>query len=199
MQRLHHVNVIHAHMTSHAVLLNIACVHKCIEIEMKNGSKPLHKFTNLCREVMWLSSMAPDGISKSLFDAIVPVVSGQQQGSVIITYCTDNAEAAALIWKIRQCVAGQFFGYWRNVMSYRLEMVQKLMESFDINAALLTQFSEFNSTTLTVTTTFGDGDKQLESVEVDLGIDQGWYADLEGDNGNKVDLIGHKEALAMTL
>jgi hypothetical protein len=84
-------------------------------------------------------------------------------------------------------------------MRYRLEMVQKLMASFDINAALLAQFSEFDSTTLTVITTFGDVNKQLESAEVHLGIDQGWYADLEGDNGNKVDLISHREALAMTL
>jgi hypothetical protein len=74
-------------------------------------------------------------------------------------------------------------------MHYRLEMVQKLMESFDVNTALLARFSEVNSTTLTVTTTFGDVNEQLESVEADLGIDQGWYADLEGDNGKKVDLI----------
>jgi hypothetical protein len=73
------------------------------------------------------------------------------------------------------------------------------MESFDVNAALLAQFSELDSTTLTVTTTFGDVDKQLESLEADLGIDQGWYADLEGDNSNKVDLISHQEALAMIL
>jgi hypothetical protein len=52
MQRLHCVNVIHAYMTSHAMLPNIACVHKRIEIEMEDGSKPLHKFTDLCREVI---------------------------------------------------------------------------------------------------------------------------------------------------
>jgi hypothetical protein len=75
--------------------------------------------------------MALDGTSKLLFDAIVPVVSGQQQGSAIITY-------SALIQKIRRSIAGWFFGYWRNVMRYRLEMVQKLMESFDVDAALLT-------------------------------------------------------------
>jgi hypothetical protein len=200
MQHLHRVNVIiHAYMTSHAVLPNIVCVHKCVEIKMEDGSKPLYKFNDPCRVVMWLSSMAPDGTSKLLFDAIVPVVSGQQQGSMIITYCMDNTEAAALIWKIRQSVAGWFFGYWWNVMRYRLEMVNKLMERFDIDAAFLAQFSEFNSTTLTVTTTFRDVNKQLESIEVVLGIDQGWYAGLEGDNGNKADLIGHWEALMMTL
>jgi hypothetical protein len=121
MQRLRHVNVIHMYMTSHAVLPNIACVYQRAEIEMEDASKPLHKFTDLCREVMWLSSMAPDGTSKPLFDAIVPVVLGQQQGSVIITYRTDNAEAAALIQKIRWSVAGWFVGYWRNVCTTGLK------------------------------------------------------------------------------
>jgi hypothetical protein len=50
--------------------------------------------------------MAPDGTLTPLFDAIVPVVSGQKQGSVIITYRTDNAEAAAFIQKICRSIAG---------------------------------------------------------------------------------------------
>jgi hypothetical protein len=116
MQLLRHVNVIQAYMTSHAVLPNIACVDKRVKIEMEDGSKPLHKFTDLCREVMWLSSMAPDGTLKLLFDAIMPVVLGQQQGSAIITYRTDNTEAAALIRKIHRSITGWFFGYWQNVM-----------------------------------------------------------------------------------
>jgi hypothetical protein len=52
-------------------------------------------------------------------------------------------------------------------------MVQKLMESFDINAALLVRFSDFDSTTLTVTTTLVGINKQLESIEEDLGMNQG--------------------------
>jgi hypothetical protein len=78
-------------------------------------------------------------------------------------------------------------------------MVRKLMESFDIDAALLAQFLEFDPLTLTVMTTFGDVDEQLESVEADLGINQGWNADSKGNKGNKFNLVGHCEALAMTL
>jgi hypothetical protein len=122
MQRLRCVNVIHLYMTSPPCFLTLF-VYISVKIEMEDGSKPLQKFTNLCREVMWLSSTAPNGTSKPLFDAIVPVVLGQQQGSVIITYHTDNAEAAALIGKICWSVASCFFGYWQNVMRYRLEMV----------------------------------------------------------------------------
>ncbi len=36
-------------------------------------------------------------------------------------------------------------------------------------------------------------------MEEDLGIDQGWNADSELGDDSRVDLIGHREALAMTL
>jgi hypothetical protein len=52
-------------------------------------------------------------------------------------------------------------------------MVQKLMESFDIDSALLARYSVFDPLTLEVQTGLDDKDDQLESVEVDLGIDQG--------------------------
>ena len=90
-------------------------------------------------------------------------------------------------------------GYWIHVQHYKLGMVKMLMESFDINAALLARFSEFNPVTLIVKTTFGDVNEQLERVEEDLGIKQGWNANTELGEESRVDLIGHQEALAMTL
>ncbi len=57
-------------------------------------------------------------------------------------------------------------------MKYRVEMVQKLMESFDVDAVLLACFSKFDLVTLTVLPTFGDANEQLESVEANLGINQ---------------------------
>ena len=77
-----------------------------VEIEMEDGSKPPHKFTDLCWEVMWLTSPAADSPPIPLFDAIIPIVSGQQNGSATITYWTDNKEAAELICKICRSVAG---------------------------------------------------------------------------------------------
>jgi hypothetical protein len=78
-------------------------------------------------------------------------------------------------------------------------MVRKLMESFDVDAALLACFSDFDPATLIVTATFGDVNEQLDSVEADLGIDQGWNADLEGNDGNRVNVVSHSKDLAMTL
>jgi hypothetical protein len=46
---------------------------------------------------------------------------------------------------------------------------------------------------------FGDSDGQLEGVESELGIDRDWEADMEGDYGRMVYIVGHKEALEMTL
>ena len=84
-------------------------------------------------------------------------------------------------------------------MTYKLEMVQKLMESFDVDAALLSRFSQFDPKKLIVVTTFGDDDEQFNWVEEDLGIDQGWNADLEDADACRIDVIGHREALTMTL
>jgi hypothetical protein len=85
------------------------------------------------------------------------------------------------------------------VRQYKLSMVQKLMESFNVDAALLARFLVFGTTTLDVMTEFGNVDKQLYSVKADLGIEQGWQEDLENREGNRVDVVGHHKALAMML
>jgi hypothetical protein len=196
MKRLRQVNVIHAYMISHTILPTIVTLHKKNEIKMKDGSEPKHKFTNLCWEVMWLT----DNLKRHLFNGIIPVESGYNKGSAIITYCTDNKEAAVLVKKIKRCPAGWFFGYWQQIKIYRLEMVQKLMESFDVDEALLVRFTEFDPATLILKTRFGDVDEQLERVETNPGINQGWYVDLEDkETGTRVDVVGHHKALEMTL
>ncbi len=78
-------------------------------------------------------------------------------------------------------------------------MIKKLMESFNINAAKLVRYSEFDIETLTVDTKFGDIDEQLDGIEVELGINQCWEADLEEGDGNRVDVTGHRAVLAQTL
>jgi hypothetical protein len=66
-----------------------------------------------------------------------------------------------------------WFGYWRQIRKYNLPTVQLLMESFNTNQAIFSQFLTFDPDTLTVEAKFGNTDKQLESMESDLGIDQG--------------------------
>jgi hypothetical protein len=95
-------------MMSHTILPNIATVHKQVDIEMEDKSRSSHKFTHLCRKFMWLKLSHKDELSKFLFDAIIPIVPGHQQGCAIVTYRTDNKEVAALVKKIRRSVAAWF-------------------------------------------------------------------------------------------
>jgi hypothetical protein len=117
---------------------------------MADGSKPKHKFTNLSQEFMWLSLTDANRKEVPLFDVIVPIFSGMQSGSAVVTYRNDNNEATILIRKIPQSVALWFFGYWTQVLKYKNGMIKKLMESFNIDAAKLAVLSTFNVKIFTV-------------------------------------------------
>jgi hypothetical protein len=82
---------------------------------------------------------------------------------------------------------------------YKHSMIKKLMESFDINAAKLVGYSKFYVEILSVDTRFGDVDKQLNGIEVELEINQCCEVDFEERDGNRVDVIGHRKVLAQTL
>jgi hypothetical protein len=90
---------------AHTVIPNIETVHKQVEIEMANESKPPHKFIDLCQEFMWLTSTAADGTESPLFNVVMPIISGVQSGSALVTYQTDNKEAVILIRKTKHSVA----------------------------------------------------------------------------------------------
>ena len=92
MQRLCKVNVVHGHKKTFLTLPTIQTVHKHVEVEMADGSKPPHKFTDLCHEVMSLQSFTPAEPPVFLFDAIIPILSGVQNGSATVTYRVDNRE-----------------------------------------------------------------------------------------------------------
>jgi hypothetical protein len=46
---------------------------------------------------------------------------------------------------------------------------------------------------MTVDAEFGDSDGQLEGVELELGIDRDWEADMEGNDGRTVDIMDIKK------
>ncbi len=147
---------------------------------------------------MWLSSPNSDGIKVPLFDIVIPIVSGIQSGSAMVTYRNDNREAAILIRNIRQSVTSWFYGYWTHVLKYKHGVIKKLMKSFDIDMAKLTGLSTFGVATLMVYTEYGNVDEQLEHIKANLGTNQ-WFADSEEVGGVKMTISGNKEALAQTL
>ncbi len=109
MQRLQRVNVMYLDFLAHTIIPNIETVHLRVEIEMADGSPPQHKFTNLCWEFMWLTSTVADGTEVPLFDVVMPIVLGIQSGSAVVTYRTDNKEAAIFVRTIKHSVALWFF------------------------------------------------------------------------------------------
>ncbi len=111
-------------------------VHKQVKVEMANGSAPLHKFTNLCCEFMMLTKRVLERDKVVfLFDVVIPIVSGIQAGSAVVTYRSDNKEAAILFMKIKCSMALWFLGYWTKIQKYKNGMIKKLMESFNTDAA----------------------------------------------------------------
>jgi hypothetical protein len=199
LQRLQRCNVVYSYNLSSVVLAGIATVHKQVKVNMSDGSPPPYKFTNLCREAMSLKVTDKDGVISLAVDAIIPILSGLYSGGATLMYHTDSIMSAALAQKIKRSPAGRFIGYWGQTCKYKVGMITKLMESFTIDAAALAEFLVFDPATLEIQTGLDDKDDFLESVEADLGIDQGWTADTEGIVGVQVDVSGYREALARTL
>jgi hypothetical protein len=202
LQQLWQCNVVYSDKLNSVVIPNIVTVHKRVEVQIEDiGIMAPHKFTSLGREFMMLvdSILSAKGEVIYAFDAIIPILMGPNRGGTTLTYRRDNVYANALVRKIKKSVAAWFLGFWQKKQGYRLEMVQSLMESFSIEASHLAQYSTFDPITLMVEAEFGDSVGQLEGVELELGIDRDWEADMEGNDGQVVDVVGHKEALEMTL
>ncbi len=55
-QCLRHIKVMYSYMITSTVFPNIVTIHKRVEVEMADGSKPPQKFTDLCQKIMILST-----------------------------------------------------------------------------------------------------------------------------------------------
>jgi hypothetical protein len=143
---------------------------------------------------------AIDKHNACVFDAIVPILGGQVGAGATVTYRSSNPYAHKLVGKMRKSIVAWLFHCWLQVCGYKLTMVQTLMESFNTEAALIAQFLTFNANALEVRTTFADENDYLESMEADLGINQGWATDDKNfDKSPKISLEGTHEALQQTL
>jgi hypothetical protein len=166
---------------------------------------PPNKFTDLCWEVLEIVAVLPPDDPRYgkkvvfAFDAIVPICTGTHSGSAILTFCSNCKYAIDLAWKMKKSPPTWWFGYLRTVCSYDLPTVQSLMESFDTQQALFSRYSTFDPATLVVDTEFGETDEQLESMEADLGIDQGWEVDREVSDGHGFVVDGYQAAMEKTL
>jgi hypothetical protein len=74
MQHLCQVNIIYAYHLSSTVILDVATVHKRVEVEIEDGSRPPYKFTDLLRQAMALMVTGNDGTSRPAFNAMILVL-----------------------------------------------------------------------------------------------------------------------------
>ena len=72
------------------------------------------------------------------------------------------------------------------------------MESFDIDAALLAQFSTFDPLTLTVESEFGDNDNYIEENEAEFGL-TGFMGEEKEAGDIQIDLTAAREGIQASL
>ncbi len=74
-----------------------------------------------------------------------------------------------------------------------------IASTFDTQQALFSRYSTFDPATLVVDMEFGELDEKLESMEADVGIDQGWDVVREVSNGRGFAVEGYQAAMEKTL
>jgi hypothetical protein len=102
------------------------------------STKAPHKFADLGQVLMGI--MIPD-TEKDAFDAIVPILKGNNSANAMIAYRENSAYSKSLAKKIAKNLPGWVLRYLRQVCGYNLLTFQMLMESFKIHQVGLTCFS----------------------------------------------------------
>jgi hypothetical protein len=205
-QRLRQCIIIYPYSIASKIFLFVETIHKQVEVWMEDADAPCpFKFMDFSQVLRELRVPLEDNNPRAgkgdifAFDSCIPNLSGQNSGSVTITFRSDCKYSIGLVQKIKKSPPSWWLGNLRQIRKYNLPTLQSLMESFDTNQAIFSQFLTFDPDTLTVEAEFGDTDEQLESMESDLGIDQGWLADMEEGKGGQLAVVGHQEALEKTL
>ena len=126
--------------------------------------------------------MTPSG--NQLVHGICPRLRGPNAGSVDITVLTKDGEAVDLARKIAANPCSWWWHVW-TLKGYTLGTKQSLMESFDLEAAMLAPQTKFDNETLEVSGHFGNEDKFLDEAEEWLDSDD---EDAGNDQGPLIDV-----------
>ena len=189
---LQRYKTLHVKISAKMEFLNMPDVtnlFKTVEVRMADGLKPHRKFT--CLQQEYFDLMTPSGTR--VIDAIIPRLRGMSAGSADVTMRIRDAEAVEIARNIAYCPAAWWWGLW-TLKGYALGMIQALMESFDMDAALLAGHSTFNTENWTVETVFGRDDDFLEREEALLSSDE------EDENNVQMEIDGDaREQLVSTL
>ena len=159
----------------------VANVSKDVEIVMEDPTvRPPRKFTSLAQEYADLRCPTTQEV---VVHAIVPCLRGMGAGSADITFLSKTVEAESILRKIEKDPAAWWWHVWGSVKGYDVNTRRTLMESFDIDSAMLAAHSKFDAKTFVVTSEFAAEDDYLDEMEAEFGVTE---EDLVGGNDGKV-------------
>ena len=87
--------------------------------------------------------------------------------------------------RLKKDPAAWWWHVWGSVKGYDVNTRRTLMESFDIDSAMLAAHSKFDATTFVVTSEFAAEDDYLDEMEAEFGVTD---EDLVGGNDGKVEI-----------
>ena len=200
-QRLRRFHQVYLRKLVEFIIPSIENLNKVVEVRLSDlnvakdpKAKRPYKLTYLLKEIMGLTIMKEEEELR-VVQSCIPVARGMGAGTAKVTVRADFPEALELVDNLRRCPAGFFFGYWTS-RGWKETCVQTLMESFEIEAAQLAGFANFNTAAMRVTSPYAEEDDFLEMVEEELGL--GAFTEAP-KLAMSIDLGEAKEALASTL
>ena len=151
---------------------------------MTDGSRPPRGVSTLRQEYFDLTSSNDGTIIHGVF---VRIKSASQGLSVDVTYMVSNREVKSILTKVGHCPSAWWYWHWHWVeKGYTQGTILSLLNSFESDAADNAHDSEYDPSTMTVTSMFAGNDKNqwLDQVEEEFG------SDLSDHNINNVQNSG---------
>ena len=179
MQRLRRFQVVYSYSILLIVVPHVDNLYKDVEVRMaEEGATRPCKFTSLLREMMSIT-VAVEGVGEEVpvIHAAIPNMAGLRAGTITVSVKSQHKECLAVVEQWKKCMGGWWWHYWQQVRGYKISCCRSLMESFEVDHALLAQHATFDPETLRVSTPFEDEDDFLAEVEAEYALD--------GDDGDE--------------
>ncbi len=106
-----------------------------------------------------------------------------------VTYMVSNREAKSILTKVGHCPSAWWYWHWLK-KSYTQGTILSLLNSFESDAADNAHDSDYDSSTMTVTSMFAGNDENqwLDQVEEEFGSDLSDHDDNNVQNGTTIKL-----------
>ena len=181
----HHVNYSSkVRYIQHKTILNL---DHPVTLAMTDGSRPPRGVSTLRQEYFDLKTSDDGTIIHGVF---VRIESATRGPSVDVTYMVSNKEAKSILTKVGHCPSAWWYWHWVE-KGYTQGTILSLLNSFEPDAADNAHDSEYDPSTMTVTSMFaGDDENQwLDQVEEEFGSDLSDHDDdIVQNSGTTIEL-----------